>query len=130
MIWSPDRNLNCLKAYQVLCSRFGFLSELLDLSNEELRQYSEHLRECYPDDLEESLSSELVQFAAMMRDMPEKWNENKKASLELKLFRFLHEFELVNCFPNVEISLRIYLCMFVTNCIGERSFSKLKLIFS
>ena len=65
-----------------------------------------------------------------MRDMPEKWNENKKASLELKLFRFLNEFELVNCFSNVEISLRIYLCMFVTNCTGERSFSKLKLILS
>ena len=30
--------------------------------------------------------------------------------------------------PNIEIMLRIYLSMKVTNCSGERSFSKLKLI--
>ena len=29
-------------------------------------------------------------------------------------------------FPNVEITLRIYLSMFVSNCSGERSFSTLK----
>ena len=62
--------------------------------------------------------------------MPDEWNKNKKISLELKLFRFLHEFDLVCCFPNVEITLRIYLCMFVTNCTVERSFSKLKLTLS
>lgn len=31
-------------------------------------------------------------------------------------------------FPNVEIALRIFLSMMVTNCSGERSFSKLKRI--
>lgn len=35
---------------------------------------------------------------------------------------------MVETFANVEIVLRLYLCMFVTNCTGERSFSKLKLI--
>ena len=30
-------------------------------------------------------------------------------------------------FHNLEIILRLNLCMFVTNCTGERSFSKLKL---
>ena len=33
-----------------------------------------------------------------------------------------------SCFPNVEILLRVYLCMMVTNCTGERSFSKLRRI--
>ena len=33
-----------------------------------------------------------------------------------------------SCFPNVEILLRMYLCLMVTNCTGERSFSKLRLI--
>ena len=32
------------------------------------------------------------------------------------------------CSPNVEILLRVYLCMMVTNCTGERSFSKLRRI--
>lgn len=31
-------------------------------------------------------------------------------------------------FPNIEIALRIFLSMMVTNCSGERSFSKLKII--
>ena len=30
-----------------------------------------------------------------------------------------------SCFPNVEILLRMYLCLMVTNCTGERSCSKL-----
>ena len=33
-----------------------------------------------------------------------------------------------SCFTNVEILLRVYLCMMVTNCTGERSFSKLRRI--
>ena len=31
-------------------------------------------------------------------------------------------------FPNIEIALRIYLSLMVSNCSGERSFSKLKCI--
>ena len=31
-------------------------------------------------------------------------------------------------FPNVEIALRMYLVLMVTNCSSERSFSKMKLI--
>ena len=31
-------------------------------------------------------------------------------------------------FPNIEIALRIYLSLMVSNCSGERSFSKLKRI--
>jgi len=32
------------------------------------------------------------------------------------------------CFPNVETILRLFLCLMVTNCSSERSFSKLKRI--
>lgn len=35
---------------------------------------------------------------------------------------------LCTTFPNIDILLRMYLCMFVTNVLDERSFSKLKLI--
>ena len=119
-----------LEAYQLLCSRFGFLSETLRLSNEELRQSANYLRRCYPDDLDETLSSEVIQFVAMMRDILPSADNNRKESLELKLFKILHEYYLVDCFPNVDIAFRIYLCMFVTNCTGERSFSKLKLILN
>ena len=35
---------------------------------------------------------------------------------------------LKSVFPNVEIAIRVFMCMMVTNCTGERSFSRLKLI--
>ena len=38
------------------------------------------------------------------------------------------ENSLESCFPNVEIFLRIYLSLMITNCSGERSFSTLKRI--
>ena len=33
---------------------------------------------------------------------------------------------LKSVFSNVEIALRMFMCMMVTNCAGERSFSRLK----
>ena len=37
-------------------------------------------------------------------------------------------YKLESAFPNVNIALCIYLSLMVTNCSGERSFSKLKRI--
>jgi len=44
------------------------------------------------------------------------------------MHHLLIENALEGCFPNMEIALRMYLAMMVTNCTGERSFSKLKRI--
>jgi hypothetical protein len=33
-------------------------------------------------------------------------------------------------FPNVEIALRVFMCIMVINCVGERLFSRLKLILT
>ena len=49
-------------------------------------------------------------------------------SLELRMYRLLLENNLETAFPNVLITLRIYLSLMISNCSGERSFSKLKLI--
>ena len=38
------------------------------------------------------------------------------------------EKKVADTFPNVAIMLRMYLVLMVTNCSGERSFSKLKFI--
>lgn len=40
----------------------------------------------------------------------------------------MYDDNLCTTLPNIDILLRIYLCMFVSNVYGERSFSKLKLI--
>ena len=52
----------------------------------------------------------------------------KSPELDTCMFVTIHRNDMVETFANVEIALRLYLCMFVTNCTGERSFSKLKLI--
>ncbi len=44
------------------------------------------------------------------------------------MYRLIRENTMQSCFTNVEILLRVYLCMMVTNCTGERSFSKLRRI--
>ena len=49
-------------------------------------------------------------------------------SKECHFYLLLKKHDLEPTFPNVEIALRIYLSLMVTNCSGERSFSKLKRI--
>ena len=51
--------------------------------------------------------------------------------IELRMYKLITAANLSNLparFPNIEIALRIYLCLMVTNCRGKRSFSKLKRI--
>ena len=40
-----------------------------------------------------------------------------------------YQHELKEIFANVEIAFRIYLSLMVSNCTGERSFSKLRRSF-
>lgn len=65
------------------------------------------------------------------------WIRNRKALFFCKschyyfsCFNVLHNHErwIANRFPNIEIALRIFLSLFITNVPDERSFSKLKLI--
>ena len=48
-----------------------------------------------------------------------------KVSFELRLYRIASAPGVREAFPNVNIALRIYLSLLVTNCSGERSFSVL-----
>ena len=52
----------------------------------------------------------------------------KKCSSAHKLYKIIIGENLKDTFPNVKIILRIYLSLMITNCSGERSFSKLKFI--
>ena len=42
------------------------------------------------------------------------------------MYKLIKKNGLESAYPNVNIVLRIYLSLMVTNCSGERSFSKLK----
>ena len=51
---------------------------------------------------------------------------DKKKNKEVQMYKLIKENGLESAYPNVNIVLRIYLSHMVTNCSGERSFSKLK----
>ena len=53
---------------------------------------------------------------------------NLNKTFNLKLYCLIIENSFGSCFPNVEIVLKIYLTLIVTNCTGERSFTKLNRI--
>ena len=44
------------------------------------------------------------------------------------MYQLILEKQVQGSFPNVEIALRMYLVLMVSNCSAERSFSKMKLI--
>ena len=45
--------------------------------------------------------------------------EYKSKSKHFNFFEMLHKKDIVDTFPNIEIMLRIYLSIVVSNCFGE-----------
>ena len=145
-----------LNAYANIAGRFGFLRKLADLSNEEVIESAKSLQEAFARDLEASLSDELLQFSSFLNTEFAKkalnttpshsstpaisldqtnedsdTEDDKKFNVEspeLRIYRLLVSNNLEAVFPNTVIVFRIYLSMMVSNCSGERSFSKLKLL--
>lgn len=115
-----------LSAYDTVIKRFGFLSQLDVLNPSEILSTATNLVTEYRNDLEPSLGNELVQFAALVVDMKENYKDC--LSKEMFLYEILNEHNFRATFPNVEILLRMYLVLMVSNSSGERSFSKMKLI--
>ena len=50
--------------------------------------------------------------------------------MELRLYRLIVADNMETVFPNTVILFQIYLSLMISNCSGERSFSKLKLLKS
>ena len=122
-------------AYKKVCSVFGPIHDLQISSDDQIRNMSLNIVKTYPEDLENSLAEEFVQFSYLLKTpeyasqiITKKGEAGAEVSLELQYYRILHENMMQLMFPNIEIALRIYLSMMVTNCSGERSFSKLSLI--
>ncbi|KAF2889113.1 hypothetical protein ILUMI_17060 [Ignelater luminosus] len=55
-------------------------------------------------------------------------SENEETNSLSGIYHLLKKNKIEDTFPNVEIALRIFLSMMVTNCSGEHSLSKLKII--
>lgn len=108
-------------AYKETCTYFGFLTKLGSLSNKEIREASLRLQRKYNTDIQEDFPDELIQFVRFAISAADHLYPNN-------LLILIRERELQNVFPNVDIALRIYLTLPITNASGERTFSKLGII--
>ncbi|CAM1323196.1 Uncharacterised protein at_DN2649 [Pycnogonum litorale] len=101
---------------------------VVNLSDVEIRQAAEKLIEIYPNDLEFSLCDELMQFKSLAKLT--RLKDKDKIGKEIQMHRLSIENGLTATFTNVSVVLRMYLCLMVSNCSGERSFSAFKRIKS
>ena len=86
-----------------------------------LKQVRKRLLQYYPNELEESLSEEMIYFSTLIKQ--HHFNSECK---EIQMSRFINENKFMHAFPNVSIVFRLYLCLMIFDCSGERSFSVLK----
>ncbi|XP_058788983.1 uncharacterized protein LOC131662970 [Phymastichus coffea] len=115
-----------ISAYTEMELRFGFLSNFHQISRLQISICAKRLLDIYKDDLESNLEMELLQFQEFCSDLLE--FDPEKSSREQAMYTLIIHKEVHESFPNVEIHLRMYLTIMISNCTGERSFSKLDLI--
>ena len=127
-----DNLLQALSArihvYEPVVELFGFLHNILALPPVSMAASAQNLVKAYPKDLEQSLQDELIQFTSFAKNhvtQPPVTN-----SFELELFRLVTKSGVRELFPNVDVMLRIYLTLMVTNSTGERSFSTMSRVKS
>ena len=129
-----------IAANQVVSDRFGFLHRLQHLVYDEIIDAASKLIQLYNDDLYDTIVNELVQFKNLLQSVlsesdsillrPNPNAKTTSVSQEQHMYQFIYDKHLQAAFPNTEILLRMYLVIMTSNCSGERSFSKLKLIKS
>ena len=110
-----------IEAYNHFQRKFSFLMKLNNMSNCKIELSAKTLLQYYPDDQEESLFEEMIYFSTLIKQR----HINSECK-EIQMFRFINENELMHAFPNVSVVFKLYLCLMISNCSGECSFSVLK----
>ncbi|CAI6355068.1 unnamed protein product [Macrosiphum euphorbiae] len=113
-----DKRIN---AYSVVVENFLFLTRLHVESTIDVEKSVNKFINVYKDDVDGSIKYVIVHFKQF-------WDQLKSAfdrSDVLKIFEWMTECNVINIFPNIHITLRIYLTIPVANCTAERAFSKL-----
>lgn len=113
-----------MKLYVIVLVFFGRLYKLNNY--EELQKSAKQLAAVYRYDLDELLCVEIVNFAEFMKLYSN--SKPTQMSNEHFMYKTLIEKYVYTAFPNVAVALRIYLVIMVTNCSGERTFSRLEII--
>ncbi|XP_074112948.1 zinc finger MYM-type protein 1-like [Cotesia typhae] len=110
-------------AYEKLYEKCNFFDNLSEIDTTELKNLANKLIDKYPDDLEETLGNECIHLHYQLKDSSANTEDVRSAQ---NICNVLHSRSLRDVYPNVNIALRIFLRIPVTNCSGERSFSTLK----
>ncbi|XP_045464849.1 uncharacterized protein LOC123674057 [Harmonia axyridis] len=98
---------------------------LMKLDSEELGVAVTNLISSFPQDLDEKLHDECLHFKSYLGQL----EQPPKTLHEMSTF-IRSDKSLVQVFPYIDITIRMFLCTFATNCSAERSFSALKRILS
>nr|XP_042894988.1 zinc finger MYM-type protein 1-like [Parasteatoda tepidariorum]XP_042895119.1 zinc finger MYM-type protein 1-like [Parasteatoda tepidariorum]XP_042899228.1 zinc finger MYM-type protein 1-like [Parasteatoda tepidariorum]XP_042901855.1 zinc finger MYM-type protein 1-like [Parasteatoda tepidariorum]XP_042906919.1 zinc finger MYM-type protein 1-like [Parasteatoda tepidariorum]XP_042909334.1 zinc finger MYM-type protein 1-like [Parasteatoda tepidariorum] len=113
-------------SYEIVSQRFSLFFHLKTLNSEEIRQGCKEFSQIYHEDVnEKELEIECQHLKEYLINVQ---SENEASNSVQEVYNLLKQNKIEDTFPNVEIALRIFLSMMVTNCSGERSFSKLKRI--
>ena len=113
------------EVYSEVASNFSFLTQL-GLTQEQICEQSVNLIRTYPEDIDGNIVSELLQFHTYVRGRAGEMENTKYSHKDL--YDIIIKDGIKSAFPNVELVLRMFLSLMVTNCTGERSFSQLKRI--
>eukprot|EP00918_Siedleckia_nematoides_P025416 GHVU01054891.1.p1 GENE.GHVU01054891.1~~GHVU01054891.1.p1 ORF type:complete len:323 (-),score=37.21 GHVU01054891.1:193-1161(-) len=117
-----------LEAYTTLSNLWGWLRDVLALSDRELEQATLKVAEFYGTDFDLSSSSEWVLFRGLIQRLINK--KERKQTIESFMLNVMIENDLVAAFPNVHTSLSIYKTIMVSNASAERAMSKMKRVKS
>ena len=115
--------------YSDIAEMFLFLANLKAIKLEIVRGVK-LLEEAYPEDVDPKLTDQLIHFHLYVRQTQiQGLTEEQCISLSHgDLYQIMCKENIHTVFPNVEPILRLFLSLWVTNCSGERSFSRLKSI--
>lgn len=106
-------------AYEHLADKFEILSTLVqkESQNEAISQAANKLYASYPNDIGSEFENECLHFKMYV--------EQEEFSGIHDVYEYIITNELKSTFPNLEVAVRIFLTLPVTNCSAERGFSAL-----
>lgn len=112
-----------MSCYKQMDEKFSFLTKLNELDFDQISTACRNISSFYSKDLDEN---ELISECEIAKHYF--FTDSATSISQASLYSKIIKDELQTVFPNIEIMLRIFLSLFITNVPDERSFSKLKFI--
>ncbi|ESO12135.1 hypothetical protein HELRODRAFT_158580 [Helobdella robusta] len=109
-------------AYVEINENFKAVVQFKTLSMGELEIAADGLRSLFPNDLDDTLNTELLHLKSHLATL----DQNAVPHTPTDLCKWIRLNDLQCVYPNVVIALRMYTCTPATNCSAEPSFSCLK----